>query len=769
MYAANAPAELSVSAGEGCTVWYTTDGSEPEVNKGTAKKADGDTISVTPAANIDQTVTVKAIAEQNGLVSTVAEKTIRFIAIPESETGTQVYEGSASCPGMVGAPYDVKVRVTVVNGIIQKIEDNGTEPEDIRDEAYWDTVYRGDLSGKDISEKLSGKNLSELLAAKTTPNNTSYNTDAVSGATISSDAVKYATVAALRTEPISTSEETVLAPTVTPSYGYTVTSTSSSAHIPLSVSAAAGTTVYYTTDGTKPTQDSQQVSASWSGSSVDIDYDSETYPEGQKIPVKFAAFDAQGTSSRVVTVWVVFAQPQMVMPYETGTYTATVEDVTASVEIVNDYGDAPIVQSITLDAASEKTWENVLPELFADIYLAQTVDTVSAEGYGSDVQKVLNAVNAALEQAERPPVPECTVSPAVEKYSGSYGPYAFDAPPEITLSSTVEEAQIYYVQSDSSYSYPEPDTTEWTLYTEAFQPTFTKTNGGSSYIHFAATTDGGQTWSETDHISIEYEKRMAEDAFLVGDETYSSFNEAARAVQEGGTIVINTDELNLLADTVMPEFSCTITSPEGQCYNVSADQPITLNANLTLENIDWQVETYLNGYNFTAGSGCYENDWRFSGTSIYAGCMTGEVDRSPKITLQSGMFNIYASGAEDTTLTGNVAVNVAGTADVWISGAAQGATLEGDFETTVTGDACFLRQFYGRMSGGEVTGALQLTIVGNPQLMAYGTVYACEQYWYSDKPQWGTLDLTQAGSAFEGSRFEGFETTLTNTESQNAE
>jgi hypothetical protein len=394
IYAANAPAELSVSAGEGCVVYYTTDGSAPTVDGDTAKIASDGKITV-DAPNKASTVTVKAIAVKDGKASEVTEKTLHFIAVPDAGTGTKVYLGTAVCPGKVGKPYDVKVKVTVVNGIIRKIEDNGTAPSDFRDEMYFEYLYSSRYGDqKTISQKLSGKDFTELLNAKTTAGNSDYNVDAVSKATISSDAVKYACVAAMQSEPIETSDDQVLLPVVTPSKSYaSVVANSNWANIRVVASGADNTKLYYTTDGTTPTAASTEYTPS-----VSVNYDYKNYPDGQKVPFKVVAIDDQNNASRVVTLWLVFAKPQTENPYKVGTYTQTTGEITATAVIAKASGtSATFIQSITLDDASAKKYADFLPELRADVYYHQSANLTGT--YSADQQAVLNAIEAALQQA----------------------------------------------------------------------------------------------------------------------------------------------------------------------------------------------------------------------------------------------------------------------------------------------------------------------------------------------------------------------------------
>lgn len=53
-------------------------------------------------------------------------------------------------------PYEGKIRITVVNGKIAKIVDNGTVPVALQDEVYWDYLFPSS-SFTGISTKFAGK------------------------------------------------------------------------------------------------------------------------------------------------------------------------------------------------------------------------------------------------------------------------------------------------------------------------------------------------------------------------------------------------------------------------------------------------------------------------------------------------------------------------------------------------------------------------------------------------------------------------------------
>ena len=210
---------------------------------------------------------------------------MQFVAIPSLTSGTRVYLGKVTDGGVAGGPYDIFVRVTTTNGKITRIEDDGTienmDLDDVgtkKDYAFWKGKGLFD-ENKGISVKLSGKTLSDLLNAKTVPDDDAHNADAVSGATVWSDAIRHATIAALRSAPVSESESTVLAPTLT---AQTCVPNASYKYIDVAMSADKDCTIRYTLDGTDPTADSTKAaSIGWSGDiGVRLSADPTNHPSG---------------------------------------------------------------------------------------------------------------------------------------------------------------------------------------------------------------------------------------------------------------------------------------------------------------------------------------------------------------------------------------------------------------------------------------------------------------------------------------------------------
>lgn len=120
---------------------------------------------------------------------------------------------------------------------------------------------------------------------QTVPDDDDHNVDAVSGATVWSDAIRHATIAALRSAPVSGSESTVLAPTLT---AQTCVPNASYKYIDVAMSADEDTLIRYTLDGTDPTAASTEAaSIGWSGDiGVRLSADPTNHPSGQVIEVR---------------------------------------------------------------------------------------------------------------------------------------------------------------------------------------------------------------------------------------------------------------------------------------------------------------------------------------------------------------------------------------------------------------------------------------------------------------------------------------------------
>lgn len=678
---------------------------------------------------------------------------MQFVAIPSLTSGTRTYIGTVTDGGVSGGPYQVSVRVTTTNGTITRVQDNGTEGsiDDDSDHAFWLGVMESD----GMPAKLRGKSLENVLNMQTVPDDDGHNVDAVSGATVWSDAIRHATIAALRSAPVSESESTVLAPTLTEQ---TCVPNASYKYIDVAMNADDDTTIRYTLDGTDPTADSTKAaSIGWSGDiGVRLSADPTNHPSGQAIEVRAAAFDKDGTRSDVVRQFYVFANPLGNAAY-TAQYSgisATVDGITATAATQSpNYDDKYYITSLTLDKEHSETYADFLPELFSRIYLAQTTEGVEPiEGHEQESRAVLSAVQAALNQALTASKPTLTVSP--EKTTYDNGDKV-----TVTLECPTDGAEIYYTVDNSNTltgSTVSDPTRTGTKYTGPFEVSIENIAGGKLYIRAAAKKDG--KWSGIVRKDLTFLKGVKENAFAVNGQNYQSWADAVAAVNtaNGGTIELN-DDVELSSVSTMPSVPCTIRSAGETKYKLSGS-PLMLNGDLTLENITYSVSRiYANGHDLTIANDV-ETARSWTAYNLYAGSTVDSTAAgTQRISVQAGNFAVIASGRGSTTHTASVDVTVGGTAEVELAGAYMGAKLDGDVRFTVA-DGVKLNQFLGEQSGGTVTGGLTLIISGAPTMStgSYSTYKASV-----NKDSFGTLDLTHANADFitaNRDKFTGFAT-----------
>ena len=604
--------------------------------------------------------------------------------------------------------------------------------------------------------KLRGKSLENVLNMQTVPDDDDHNVDAVSGATVWSDAIRHATIAALRSAPVSESESTVLAPTLT---AQTCVPNASYKYIDVAMSADKDCTIRYTLHGTDPTADSTKAaSIGWSGDiGVRLKPDLTKYPNGQVIEVRAAAFAKDGTRSDVVRQFYVFANPLSNAAY-TATYSgvsAEADGITATIvtESPND-DNYNYITSLKLDSAHSEQYADFLPELFSRIYLAQTTEGVKPiEGHEQESQAVLLAVQAALNQALTASKPTLTVSPEKTTYANA------DAV-TVTLDCPTNGAEIYYTVDNSNTltgSTVSDPTKTGAEYTGPFEVSIDNIAGGKLYIRAAAKKDG--KWSGIVRKDLTFAKGVKENAFVVDGTNYQSWSAASAAVKKGGTIVLN-DDVQLTEEDKLPDVACTIRSADGETKYRLSGSPMTMNADLTLSNISYALgNLYANGHNLTIANDV-ETAWSWTGYNLYAGSTVDSTAADTQyISVQAGNFAVIASGRSSTTHKAHVDVSVGGSADVNLAGAYMGATLDGDVTFHVA-DGVKLNQFLGEQSGGSVKGGLTLIISGAPTMStgSYSTYKASV-----NRESFGTLDLTGAAADFitaNRDKFTGFATTV---------
>lgn len=736
-------------------MYYTTDGSDPRVAGSTAKKLDGSTLTVQPTGNTDHNVTVKAVAEKDGLFSAVSKAVVEFVKIPSLTSGTRTYIGTVTDGGVSGGPYQVSVRVTTTNGKITRVQDNGTEGSinDDYDDAFWSGY--GVMESDGMPAKLRGKSLSDVLNMQTVPDDDDHNVDAVSGATVWSDAIRHATIAALRSKPVSESESTVLAPTLT---AQTCVPNASYKYIDVAMSADKDCTIRYTLNGTDPTADSTKAaSIGWSGDiGVRLSADPTNHPSGQVIEVRAAAFDKAGNRSDVVRQFYVFANPLGNAAY-TAQYSgisATVGGITATAVTQSpNYDDKYYITSLTLDKEHSETYADFLPELFSRIYLAQTTEGVRPiSGHEDESRAVLAAVQAALNKALTASKPTLTVSSEKTTYANA-------DEVTVTLGCSTDGAEIYYTVDNSTTmtgSTLSDPTKTGTKYENSLSVSIRDIAGGTLYIRAAAKKDG--KWSGIVRKDLTFAKGVKENAFVVDGKNYQSWADAVAAVNaaNGGTIELN-DDVQLTEEDTLPHVACTIRSADGETKYKLSGSPLTLNGALTLESITYSVSRiYANGHDLTIADDV-ATAWSFTDYSLYAGSTVDSTAAGTQhISVQAGNFAVIASGRGSTTHKADVDVAVGGRAEVELAGAYMGATLDGNVTFHVA-DGVKLNQFLGEQSGGSITGNLTLQINGTPTLKSYNPTYKASV----NRDSFGTLDLTGAAADFitaNRDKFTGFAT-----------
>ena len=213
------------------------------------------------------------------------------------------------------------------------------------------------------------------------------------------------------------------------------------------------------------------------------------------------------------------------------------------------------------------------------------------------------------------------------------------------------------------------------------------------------------------------------------------------------------DDVQLTGEDTLPDVACTIRSAGETKYKLSGS-PLTLNGDLTLENITYSVSRiYANGHDLTIANDV-KTAWSFTDYSLYAGSTVDSTAADTQhISVQAGEFTVIASGRGSTTHKADVDVSVGGSAEVELAGAYMGATLDGNVTFHVA-DGVKLNQFLGEQSGDSITGNLTLQINGTPTLKSYNPTYKASV----NRDSFGTLDLT--GAATDRDKFTGFATVL---------
>lgn len=685
--------------------------------------------------------------------SKVVEKNIEFVKIHENDTGTKVYVGQAKCSGSAGEPYTVKVRVTTVNGRITLLEDNGTEITADTDYSFWYGYSVMEQEGMPL--KLKGKTLEEVINSKIVlGSDESLKIDGVSGATLSSNAVKNATINALRSKPISEGKGDVAPPFI--EWQNFVVPNKKNNKISVVVKGEENSTIRYTLDGNNPNELSPQISDIGifkDKKGVEINANPTENPDGNIINLKIASFK-DGKSSEVITVPCVFANPNKNNSYKRGTFKGEYNGIKVTVDIDSpNFDNNYYIRNIKLDDESEIKYREFLKDLKSKIYLAQGVDGLfEIQGHETESKDIMKAIKNAIGNALVAKEPVITITPEKSNYGN-------DESVKLTLKSNTENAEIYYTvdnSNDLSSGTLSDPTKNGKKYDDELTLNIKNEKGGNLYIRAAAKIDENN-WSQIVRKDLTFIKAVKENAFLVNGKGYSTWKEAISAINSNGAEIELQDDVELKNEDILPEYSCTIKSVDGHKYKIKGGI-MEAKADITFDNVIYDINRiYGNGHSIHIGKDV-ETAFKFVSHSIFAGASNESINKdvtgNPEITIENGRFNVYGSGGAKTSLTGDVTINISGSSRVDVSGAYMQSKINGNISVNVDNDT-ELEGFLGEQKDGNVSGSIKLTITGTPKIS--GKIYKGSV----NGSQKGTVDISKASlTESVKEKFDNFENTI---------
>lgn len=588
--------------------------------------------------------------------------------------------------------------------------------------------------------KLKGKTFTEVINAKTAlGEDESKKIDAVSGATLSSDAIKNATINALRSKPISEGVSDVAPPFI--ELEKFVAPNGKNNKISVVVRGEEGSTIRYTTDGTNPKESSPEISSIGifkDKKGVEFKGNPTENPDGQIINLKLASFK-DGKSSETVTIPCVFVNPNKNNSYKSGKFKGEYNGIHVTFETDSpNFDNNYYIRSIKLDDENEIKYRDFLQDLKTKVYFAQGVDGVSEiEGHESESKDVINAIKNAINNAVVAKEPVIKISPEKSDYSNNENV-------KLTLECNTPDAEIYYtVDNSNTLSSINRNLSDPIKSGKKYEGEVTlnidNEQGGNLYIRAAAKI-GENRWSQIVRKDLRFVKAVKEDAFLVDGQGYGTWKEAVSAINSNDSEIELQDDVELTKDDVLPEYSCTIKSAHGHKYKIKGGV-MDAKADITFDNVVYDISRiYGNGHNIHIGKDV-ETAFKFGAHSIFAGASYDSDDKdisgSPEITIESGRFDICGSGAAKTALTGNVTINISNDAKANISGAYMQSKINGDISINID-NGTELEGFIGEQKGGIVSGSIKLKITGTPKIS--GRIYKGSA---NGSPK-GKLDISDA-------------------------